>query len=118
MCSYSVATAAEYWLPYCWLEGEAVPAVAMVAGAQKGEVVADCWGEEVEGASYPLEVVEDLQGNQNSNKKNFSLSIKSLYRNVTNPHYPCGVREVLGPGSWAEGEVASRGEADHWGWGA
>lgn len=62
--SYSVARAAVYWLPCCWLEGEVEPAVAMVAEVQRGEEAAGCWGEEVEAASCPLEVAADLQGNQ------------------------------------------------------
>lgn len=53
LCSYSVAMAAVYWLPCCWLEGEVEPVVAMVAEDQKGEVVAGCWEEGVEAASYP-----------------------------------------------------------------
>lgn len=64
--SYSVARAAAYWLPCCWSEGEVGPAVAMVAGVQKGEEAAGCWGEEVAVASCPLEVAADLQGHQKS----------------------------------------------------
>lgn len=41
-----------------------VPVVAKVAEVQKGEGVADCWGEVVEVASCPLEVGADLQENQ------------------------------------------------------
>lgn len=41
-----------------------VPVVAMVAEVQKGEGVADCWGEVAEVASCPLEVGADLQENQ------------------------------------------------------
>lgn len=37
------------------------PAVAKVAEDLKGEEVAGCLGEEVEVASYPLEVAADLQ---------------------------------------------------------
>lgn len=37
------------------------PAVAKVAEDLKGEAVAGCLGEEVEVASYPLEVAADLQ---------------------------------------------------------
>lgn len=37
------------------------PAVAKVAEVLKGEEVAGCLGEEVEVASYPLEVAADLQ---------------------------------------------------------
>lgn len=87
---YSVAMAVVCWLPCCWLAAEVEPAVAMVAGVQKGEVVADCWGEGVEVASCPLEVAAD----------------------------PWDVREVLDPGPWGEEGAASRGEAGHWGWGA
>lgn len=60
--SYSVAKAAVYWLPCCWLEGGEEPAVAMVAKDQKEVVVAGCWEEGVEEASYPLEEAADLQG--------------------------------------------------------
>lgn len=62
--SYSVAMAAAYWLPCCWLEGGVEPAVAMVAEDQKGEVAAGCWEEGVEVASYSLEEATDLQGNK------------------------------------------------------
>lgn len=48
-------------MPCCWLEGEVEPAVAKVAEDLKGEEVAGCLGEEVEVASYPLEVAADLQ---------------------------------------------------------
>lgn len=61
------------------------PAVAMVAGDQKEEVAAGCWGEEVVGASYPSEVVAD----------------------------PLGVREVQVLGPWEEVGAASKVEADH-----
>lgn len=87
---YSVARVAAYWLPCCSLEGEVEPAVAMVAGVQKGGEAAGCWGEEVEVASCPLEVAAG----------------------------PWGVHEVLDPGPWEEEGAASRGEAGHWGWGA
>lgn len=66
--SYSVARVVAYWLPCCWLEVEVEPAVAMVAGVQKGEEAAGCWGEEVEVASCPLEEAADLQGNQQSDR--------------------------------------------------
>lgn len=65
-----------------------MPAVAMVAGDQKGEEAAGCWGEEVGAASYPLEVVVD----------------------------PLGVREVQVPGPWEVVGAASKEEADHWDW--
>lgn len=48
-------------MPCCWLEEEVEPAVAKVAEDLKGEAVAGCLGEEVEVASYPLEVAADLQ---------------------------------------------------------
>ena len=64
--SYSVARAAVYWLPCCWLEGEVEPAVATVAADQKAGEVAGCSGEEVEGASYPLEEGADLWWGKNS----------------------------------------------------
>lgn len=51
-----------YWLPCCWLVGEAEPAVAMVAGVQKEEEGAGCWGEEGVVASCPLEEAADLRG--------------------------------------------------------
>ena len=76
VCSHSVARAVVCWLPCCWLAAEVEPAVAMVAGVQKGEVVADCWGEGVEVASCPLEVAADLQGSQNSNELKTLLSMK------------------------------------------
>lgn len=77
-------------MPCCWLEGEEEPAVAMVAGDQKGEEVVGCLGEEVEVASYPLEVAVN----------------------------PLGVHEVQVPGPWEEEGAASREEAGRWGWGA
>lgn len=79
VCSHSVARAVVCWLPCCWLEEEVEPAAAMVAGAQKGEVVADCWGEGVEVASCPLEAAADLQGRQNSNQHKTFLSMKACF---------------------------------------
>lgn len=75
-------------MPCCWLEGEVEPAVAKVAEDLKEEEVAGCLGEEVEVASYPLEVAAD----------------------------PLGVHAVQVPGPWEEEGAASRVEASHWGW--
>lgn len=86
----SVAMAMVYWLPYCWLEEEVEPAVAMVAGVQKEEEGVGYWGEEGEVASCPLEEAV----------------------------VPWDVHEVLVPGPWEEEGAASRGEACHWGLGA
>lgn len=85
VCSHSVARAVVCWLPCCWLEGEVEPAAAMVAGVQKGVVVADCWGEGVEVASCPSEVAADL-------KKEVAIQMNkegTFYRNISNsgPHH-------------------------------
>lgn len=83
----SVARVAAYWWPCCWLEGEVEPAVAMVAGVQKGEEVAGYLEGEGEVASCSLVEAAD----------------------------PSGVHEVLDPGPWVEEGAASRGEACRWG---
>lgn len=63
-------------MPCCWLEGEEELAVAMVAGVQKGEEEAGCWGEEVAVASCPLEVAADLWRKKSINSSLFATQCK------------------------------------------
>lgn len=50
------------------------PVVAMVAEEQQGEVVAGCWAEEVEVASYPWEGAADLP----EEKSDFSFIVPTV----------------------------------------